>query len=359
MNREIIELIDHEATSYISANRDSRPHPGHEITHLRNVAQLTELAGIAAGFAVRDIELARIIGWFHDFARSSNETKRETDEKLSCQAMLGFMRSLQQRSLYQAAFTEKEAMVHAILENSRPPEFFSLRPNPANWDLNDRLLGALFTADKLEQNGVWVIARRSQFVAGARLHGDPNEEDLPKYGLRPFRDEVKAVLLESAVRIAFINPEGIYPAIFRPLTAKMYDPQRDFIHGLLATQNMTIDDYAEMILNTRSQVHPRHPNYLQARYPYAPKNPAELAIILYEVGGLENWRTHLASQDLAGSSLEAVSYFSSQYQLPLEQLIRGWNPTHHTSRLWHESMLKYVNGDWFDQTRNQLAQRIN
>lgn len=353
INRENIELIDRQAAAFIQMNRNNKPHPGHELSHLKTVAQLTELAGIVAGFAPRDIELARITGWFHDFERSSSETSRASDEKLSCRAMLKFVRSLQQRNLYHTTLNEHEAMVHAVLENSRPPEFFSLRPNPANWDLNDRLLGALFTADKLEANGVWVIARRSQFVAGARLH-DPSQADLPKYGLRPFKDEVKAVLLESALRISFINPEGIYPAIFRPLTGKMYDPQRDFIHGLLAAEGMTINDYAKMILDTKLLTHPRHPNYLQARNLDAPRNPTDLALILYEVGGLADWRIHLASKDLADSSVEAVNHFSSQYQLPLEELVQQWNPRHNTSRLWREAMIRYVSGERFLTTIEQL-----
>lgn len=352
-NLENIELIDRTAADYIQSYRDpNKTYTGHDIPHLRSVAGLTELAGLTAGFSLRDIELSRVAGWFHDFERSMNETNEKSDERLSADAMLQFAAELDQGNLLHVSSDEFEAMEYAILKNGRPPAFFADRPAPIQWTLPERLLAGLFVADKLEQNGVWVIARRSQFVGGARLRDE--DADLPKYGLKPFVDAVNAVLLESAARIAFINPEGIYPLVFQPLTSRMYLPQRDFIYGLLRAEGMTMEGYAEMILDTKLIEDPNHPNYLQARKLSVPENPVDLAHILRETGGLSDLGISTTSEDLAASSVEAVDHFSSNYQIPLEQLVRQWTPRHDTARLWRQSMLAYASGEWFDNTRQQL-----
>lgn len=357
-NLEYLKLIDTAAEAFINEHRDpDKIYSGHDIPHLRTVAGLTELAGICANFSERDTKLLRIVGWFHDFERSMNETTEKRDERLSADAMLEFAKGdIYQNTLFCAGSDELEAMEHAILKNGRPPAFFADRPDPVEWTLPERLLAGLFVSDKLEQNGVWIIARRSQFVAGARLRAE--DADLPKYGLKPFRDEVKAVLLESATRIAFINPEGIYPPVFQPLTSRMYLPQRDFIHGLLKAEGMTLEDYAKMILDTKLIEDPGHPNYLQARKLSVPQNPVDLARILRERGKLFDWGINFASENLAASSREAVNHFSSNYQIPLEELVKQWNPKYYTARLWRESMLTYASGEWFAITRQQLLSNV-
>lgn len=356
-NPENITLIDQTATNYIRTQRDpDKTYSGHELSHLENVARLTELAGLVAGYCLRDIEISRIAGWFHDFKRSMNETNAESDETLSATAASSFLKEMYRKQLYYATCDERHAIEHAILSNGRPPKFWTDRPDIKQWNLSERIQSTLFVADKMEANGVWVIARRSQFVAGARLRSE--EADLPKYGLQPNRDENKTVLLEGALRIAFINPEGIYPPLFKPLTARMYDPQRDFLHGLLAAEGMSIEDYAKLLLETKRLEDPEQPNYLQARK-LSVSSTTELAGRLRFVGGLSDEGIQTAKGDLASSAAEGVSYFSSHYKQPLEELVQSWQPQHTKAQLWKKDMLEYVSGEWFNQMRNQhLRQEV-
>lgn len=355
-NREYLGLIDRTAAEYISSNRDrAKSYPGHELPHLRNVAQLTELVGLLAGYSEREIELSRIAGWFHDFNRSSNEANREKDARLSADAALDYTQKLNQVDSYRSYFKHRTAIEHAISEHAQPPSFFAARPDPKFWTLPERVQASLFVADKLEANGVWVIARRSQFVAGARLRSE--QADLPEYGLTPGKDESKAVLLESGLRIAFLNPEGIYPPVFKNLVSKMYGPQRDFIHGLLSANSMTIEDYAKMILNTKLLTDPKQPNYIKARGLDSPQDVAGLIRILQEKGGLSDDKIEKAARRTTFPAIEAVLYFSSQYQTPLEQLVDDWKPRHPTSRSWRASMVSYMTGEWFNKVRKQLTHK--
>lgn len=351
-----IAVIDDAATQYIRMHRDpDKICSGHEESHLRSVARLTELAGLSAGFCSRDIELARIAGWFHDFERSMNETNSDSDEALSVKAAVRFANQMHQNLLYYTSQDEREAIESAILKNGRPPEFFTSKPDVKQWTLPVRVQAALFVADKMEANGVWVIARRSQFVGGARLCAE--DADLPKFGLQPGKDAIKAVLLEGAVRIAFINPEGIYPQVFRPLTSKMYDPQRDFMHGLLSAEGMSIADYTQLLLKTKLLTDLNQPNYLQARIKKF-LDEADLVVKLTNPGGLSDTGIENAKGDLANSAAEAVTYFSTGYIQPLEVLVETWDPQYTQARLWKKDMLTYINGDWFKQMREQLmAQR--
>lgn len=355
INLENIELIDKSAIQYISKHRNpDKIYSGHDESHLRSVAQLTELAGLAAGYCLRDIELSRIAGWFHDFERSMNETNSKSDESLSAKAATEFSKQIHTTELYYTTSDEREAIEYAILKAGRPPECFTKKPDLNLWTLPERIPAALFVADKMEANGVWVIARRSQFVAGARLRAE--DADLPKYGLQPGRDENKAVLLEGAVRIAFINPEGVYPPIFKPLTSKMYNLQRDFLHGLLAAERLSIEDYAKLILNTKLLTDPNQSNYLEARK-LKVTNEADLIEKLRLTGGLSEDGIEKAHGDLASSAAEAVAYFSSQYEQPLEELVKNWKPQYDRAKAWQTDMLEYLSGEWFNQMRNQLLRR--
>ncbi len=355
VNLENIELIDKSATQYIRDHRDpNKSYSGHDEPHLRSVAQLSTLACLAAGYDSKDIELSRIAGWFHDFERSMNETNATSDEAKSAEASTDFSIHMHSAGLYSTTDGERKALEDSILKNGRPPEFFRDRPLPEQWTQQEKVLAALFVADKMEQNGVWVIARRSQFVGGARLRADG--ADLPKYGLQPNRDENTAVLLEGLVRIAFINPEGIYPPVFKPLTSRMYDPQRDFLHGLFAAAGMNLDGGARLLLETKLIEDPNHPNYLQTRnLPVLSR--ADLAKRLHLIGGLSDEKIQAVNGDLARSAIEAVAYFSSQYKKSLEELVQTWTPQNHTAKQWQTDMMEYISGKWFNKITTELTQK--
>lgn len=350
-----LERIDDRASQYIDEHRDPKKvYPGHEKSHLERVAKLTSLAGKLAGCSSRVLVLSRIAGWFHDFGKSMTETNRQNDESSSAGAAVEFADQLDHANLYHTTLPDREDICHAISECSRPPTFFTDRPSPDQWSYREQVQAILFVADKLEANGVMVIARRSQYVGGARLR-DSQEADLPNFDLHPGQDEAKAVLLESAVRIIFINPENAYPPVFKPLTSEMYSPQRDFIHGLLASTGMSIDDYADLLLNTKLKpsIDPRQPNYLQTRR--CPNlSRAELAKKLRLDGGLSDTAIRSASQYLVSSALEAITYFSSDYEKETDALIQAWQPQNQVAKVWQQQMVEYLNGNWYKSVESKL-----
>lgn len=348
---ERIKLIDQAAITYLSKHRDPRKaYTGHEESHLRNVAHLTELAAIAANFPERDILVLRIPAWMHDFERSNNQINEKLDTYLSAKAALRFCKELSDKGIFEPTLSEKRAIAFSIRANERVPKFFITKPDPAKWSPGQRILGALYIADKAEANGVSVIARRSAFVAGARLQGEG--ADLPKFGLQAGRNEIDAILLEGAVRLVYINPQSVYPEAVQELIAPLYDVQRDWMHGLLHARGLSIQTYAELVLSTKNG---QGRNYIEARKGLiSPATPEELAEKITSIGGLTDEGIQNTRGDLADSAVEAVSYFSRNFRRPLGKLIEEWRPKGITAQQWAQSLKDYSSQQWYIRTREQL-----
>ena len=145
----------------------------HNTPHLRNTAKLSRIAGGLLGFSQREIDLTVAACWLHDLIRSPSEdpgTKDNLNTAVEADRILRVMNVL---GSYKTTQDEKAAIVHAIQAHGSYPQWLAntvTRNNPPQ-ELKDKLHLALFVADKMEANGVRVIARRSSFVAGDRLHG--------------------------------------------------------------------------------------------------------------------------------------------------------------------------------------------
>lgn len=325
----------------------------HSPTHLRNTARLTQLVGSIYGFTPQEAKLAYFAGVFHDIVRSPGEDPNSTDEVRSASLAQDQLVAMNDRGIIVASDEEREAVAFAIENHGTKPAYF-LDPNTREdtpQSLPDRIHTALFVADKLEANGARVIARRSSFVAGERLHR--SDGDLQEFGFRPDRHEFLVVAVESLIRLAYVNPQEMYPRKLRLVVNPLYDVQREFVAGVLANN----PDYgsmlkmAELLLRTRRK---DGKNLLEARGISAPNDVRTLALDLDEKTGLDTTYLGLDPQDVRNSSGEAVQYFSSQYKENLDNLIDEWKPKGRASKRWRRLMLEYSSGKWFNQVAEEI-----
>lgn len=309
----------------------------HSVSHLRNVAKLTQKVGSVYGFTDRENELAYAAGWFHDAVRSPTEDPAVGDEEASARESY---RILKKAELF-ITNGERLAIVYAIERQGRYPEWWSDQENRETVPegLEKRLHLALFVADKMEANGVRVIARRSQFVAGDRLRSEKG--DWRNFGFQPDKDESLVVAIESLLRLAFINPEGIYPLRLKPVIGPLYTVQREFVLGVFRGLNLKVGDIARLLLETKTG---EGKNILQVRKISAPENVSELAGLITSKSGVTDDGIASVSDDLASSALETVEYFSGRYQGGLGQLIFEWEPGGQKAREWKKAMKDYEEG---------------
>jgi len=308
----------------------------HSPAHLRSVAELTQKMGSLYGFAERELRLAYASGWFHDAVRSSTEDPSVGDEEASANEA--------RRILIKASLVteeEGEAIAYAIARQGLYPEWWS---DPETRERIPELLGekihlVLFVADKMDANGVRVIARRSQFVAGDRLRGEKG--DWRNFGFRPDKDEALVVAIESLLRLAFINPEGIYPERLKPVVEPLYRTQRDFVLGIFWGLRSSVEGVIRMLLEKRNS---EGKNILQVRKISAPENVFELADLIVSKSGIDDGGILSVSDDVASSALETVEYFSRQYQEDLDHLALNWSPAGKKAREWRQGMIGYIEG---------------
>lgn len=309
----------------------------HHTSHLRMVAELTQKVTDLYGFTPQEKKLAYIAGWFHDFVRSPSEDPATGDEEASAKEAYRVLIEANERGVIVTNDKERKALAYAIENHGHYPEWLS---KPATRDklpetLEEKLHLALFVADKMEANGVRVIARRSQFVAGDRLRS--THGDLRNFGFQPDRDEALVVAIESFLRLSFINPEEIYPRRLKSIVGPLYEVQREFVRGLCRGLNLTVKDVARLLLETRTD---QGRNILQARKISAPESISELAELLASKSGITDGIASV-SDDLTSSSLETVEYFSHRYQEDLSQLIFNWKPQGQKAREWQRAMREY------------------
>lgn len=336
-----------------TSNAGGEVSEAHSPTHLRNTARLTQLVGSVYDFTPQEARLAYFAGAFHDIVRSPKEELGSTDEARSASIARDRLEAVNNRGIFITSAEERDAVVYAIENHGKKPEFF-LNPQTkeeAPHALPDRIHTALFVADKLEANGARVIARRSSFVAGDRLHD--SEGDLQSFGFKPDRHEFLVVAIESLIRLAYVNPQEMYPRKLRLVVNPLYDVQREFVAGVLANN----PDYgsmlkmAELLLRTKRK---DGKNLLEARGISAPNDVQKLALDLDEKTGLDTSYLGLDPQDVRNSSGEAVQFFSSHYNENLDTLVDKWKPKGRASKRWKRLMLEYSSGEWF----NQIAEEI-
>jgi len=308
----------------------------HSISHLGNGAELTQKVGSIYGFTKRENELNYADGWFHDRIRSSNEDPSVGDEEASAKEA---RRILTEANLITE--TEGTAIAYAIARQGQYPEWWKAPETRevVPEELGKKLHLALFVADKMEANGVRVIARRSQFVAGNRLRSEKG--DWRNFGFQPDKDEALVVAIESLLRLAFINPEGIYPLRLKPVVEPLYQIQREFVLGVIWGLRLTVEGITQLLLEKKTS---EGKNILQARKIVAPEDIFELVDLIVSKSGITDGRIVSVSEDVSISALETVKYFSRRYEEDLDRLVLDWSPAGEKAREWRQGMIDYMEG---------------
>lgn len=320
----------------------------HSPTHLGNTARLSQLVGAMYAFSPKELQLAYFAGWHHDMVRSPSEDPNVNDEERSAAVAKTHMEEMNARGIFSTTEEERQTVVHAVINHGKKPDFFlglqTREEIPQG--LPDRIHAALFVADKLEANGSRVIARRSSFVAGDRLHQPTG--DWQKFGFEPDRDEALVVAVESILRLAFINPQYAYPERLRIIVDPLYEVQREFVRGVLKAKGLSLRDIASILTE---RLGPDGKSIIMTRKEtkqlLLPAQPNQLAYDLEDVTGITDAQVDDTSEDVANSALETVLYFSSQYKQSLDALITSWDPRGHAAQRWHQQMVEYASGTWF------------
>src|SRR3989344_1731079 len=277
----------------------------HNAQHLRNVALLTQVIGNYFDFLPEEQKLAYVTGWFHDAVRKPTEDPSVSDEMVSAHAAVNFLQNAHKRNLTTVTRDQCTAVSWAIENHGQIPNWLMNEKtrNHSPRNLRDKLWLALFVADKIEANGARVIARRSSFVAGDRLHN--SKGDWQTFGFQPYRDELVVVAVESILRLSLINPEEIYPDRLKPLVSPLYTLQRQFVTGVLAASGHTLETISNLLLTQRDN-HGR--TILEKRNLCDVKETRNLVELISARSGL---REDSASDDLAQAARETVKYFAT------------------------------------------------
>ena len=181
----------------------------HDEAHARRTAELTQQIADLYGFCQQEKKFVYAAAYFHDLKRSPTEDPTVGDEKASAKKA----RMLLEKAGSVTA-KEVEAIAYAIENHGHYPECLRdiVTRERIPEALEEKLHLVLFVADKIEQNGVRGIARGFQFMAGDHLRAEGG--GWRSFGFKPDRDEALVIAIEGLLRLAFINPEGIYPSTF-------------------------------------------------------------------------------------------------------------------------------------------------
>lgn len=328
----------------------------HTQTHLLDVASLADLAAQIRQYPLRTRLLLRIASLMHDVQRLPTEDPKVNDEQLSAQSTLALMETVNGTGIFPNTFSERSAVASAIENHGKYPDRFKdkeKRESPPQ-TLEEQLWESLFLGDKMTQNGVWVIARRSAFVAGDRLQPGG---DLQNFGFQPksatYRgDEEMVVICESALRLTFVNPQGIYPRVFKPIVDPLYSVQREFVLGLCKANGMDPFNIAEVLLERRR---PDGKNMLAVRGINYSEDTMQLAELISRLGRIKRATIIKTSDERAFSAAEAVAYFSSRHTDDLVKTALAWRPKGRTAQKWQKGMVKYLDGSWY----REIEEKIN
>lgn len=299
--------------------------------------------------------MAYIAGASHDSKRSPSEDPTLKDEEISARNAVLLMEGISNRGIFITTPQEREAVGFSVRNQGNVPTIFldDEARDQIPSDLNSRIHAALFVADKIEANGARVIARRSSFVAGDRLHNP--EGDWQQFGFRPNRDEALVVAIESLLRLGIINPQYIYPERIRAIVDPLYEVQREFVRGVFKANGLSVSDVATLLLERKRK---DGKNMLAARKLSAPEQHEELVKFLEERTGVSDEDIGTVTNDVANSAIETVLYFSREYKADIDKLISKWSPRGEAAENWQTQMLEYSSGNWFERAKAQIASAI-
>ena len=286
----------------------------------------------ALGGTEREAEAARAGGYLHDLVRS--RTELVDDEALSARKAMPML----SRLVGSGVFTkwEMDAILASIMTATVPKDLLaSEEKDDLSYFLEDRgrlIRLAVFLADKLEANGAFVIARRSQFVGGERFNaGDLKDlrQRLQAEGhplARQFDPEL-AILLESYLRLGIKNNQGSYPKWFLPVVGGLFRRQREFYYALLSDKKLREEDLARMLVELKFPAANR--NSIKEWESRRPDSRAQIAAAT--AGQIEG-------------ALEVVRFFSAPENIDIDTalLIKRFRPKTQKAREWRREMLSYL-----------------
>lgn len=314
----------------------------HSKSHLTITANLTQLIGKIYKFSDRELFLVYFAAIFHDIVRSPSQDKQLGDEVLSAKEAVKYFED------FNPALEEKEAVSYAIENHGDYPSFLTdekLRNiNPDS--LRQKLRFALFVSDKIEQNGVRVIARRSAFIAERFAPTG----DLLKFGFLKNKDKLLALGLESVIRLTFINPQHIYPAKLQPFISPLYKIQINFTLAILRAANLSVKEIAHILLNTKRA---DGKNLLSVRKINI-RNENKLIELIEKSGQITDQKIKKVSNQRILAAVEAAEYFSKNYQKDLDQMMNNWKPKTSLGKVYKVQMVEYLNGIWLNSVYKNI-----
>lgn len=308
----------------------------HDEAHARRTAELTQQIADLYGFCQQEKKFVYAAAYFHDLKRSPTEDPTVGDEKASAKKA----RMLLEKA-GSVTVKEVEAIAYAIENHGHYPECLRdiVTRERIPEALEEKLHLVLFVADKIEQNGVRGIARGFQFMAGDHLRAEGG--GWRSFGFKPDRDEALVIAIEGLLRLAFINPEGIYPSRLKPVVAPLYQTLREAVLGGLSMLGLRVEDIARLLLESKTR---DGRNILEVRQISAPQNINDLAELISVRSGICNQDIAAASALLAFSVSEAVEYFSRNYNKDLGELISLWRPLGQKAQEWQRAMKEEMAG---------------
>ena len=331
------ELLKQTETGEVSST--------HSKSHLTITANLTQLVGKIYKFSEQELFLVYFAALFHDLVRSPSQDKDLQDEQLNAQQAVELLEN------FEVSDEEKMAVSYAIINHGSNPSWME---NPSTREtspqsLKEKIRFALYVADKIEQNGVRVIARRSAFVAGERLN--KKNGDLRAFGFKPKKDELLVVALESALRLTFINPEIIYPQRLKSIVKPLYVLHRAFVYGILKALNLSVYKLAQIILETK-RVDGK--NLKEVRKMKDISDLKDLSNLIKTKGQLSDEQIQNTNKETSEAAKEAVAYFSSHYAQDIDQLMLNWKPENEIAKTWQREMVEYLDGTWFNEVGKSI-----
>ena len=330
----------------------------HNFGHLDRVATGAYQIVIALGGTEREAETARAGGYLHDLVRSRTELM--DDEQASAEKAKPMLSQL----VKSGVFTREEMDIilasiktKTVNKAGDPSDILSSKEKDNKEEfLKDRsrlIRFAVWAADKIEANGAFVMARRSQFVGGERFFaGDIGKlkQRLQNEGnpLAKEFDSELAILSESILRLGIINNPNLYPQWFRPVVDKLFDQQLEFYYPLLADKKSLLIEQG----SSEDLEEDLEKMLIDIKFP---------AVKAADIQNYEKKRDKAGSKAriaaVTPGQIEAakviVKYFSAQESINTDTtgLIRRFKPealTQNEDALmwlnkWHGEMLSYLN----------------